>query len=306
MTSRRKFIRQSISGCLVTATAGFPWTAWVDDPTLSSLTILHTNDMHSRIDSFPLDGSRNAGMGGIAKRAALISKIRQEVDQVLLVDSGDIFQGTPYFNFFGGEIEIKSMSHMGYDAATLGNHDFDGGMIALKKQITQANFDFISSNYDFNNTPIQEAVKDIKIVQKGDVKIGLFGLGIELRGLVPPNLYGDTQYKDPIIIAQKKASLLRHELKCDIVICLSHLGYKYSHNKVSDMVVAQQTNDIDLILGGHTHTFLKKPTVYANRSGEEVLVSQAGWAGILLGRIDIIFEKNRKNRCVYCENISIK
>ena len=305
MTTRRKFISQSLTGCLVTASTGFPWTAWANDPALSSLTILHTNDMHSQIDPFPMDGSRNEGMGGVAKRAALITKIRQEVDQVLLVDSGDIFQGTPYFNFFGGEVEIKSMSHMGYDAATIGNHDFDGGMTGLKKQLANANFDFVCSNYDFKNTPLQGAIKDYKIIQKGNIKIGLFGLGIELRGLVPQSLFGETQYRDPISVAQEKATILRHDLKCDLVICLSHLGYKYSGNIISDMDVAQQTEDIDLILGGHTHTFLRKPTIYTNKIGKEIMVSQAGWAGIILGRIDIVFEKNRKNRCVNCKNIAI-
>ena len=305
MKSRRQFIGQSLTGLFVSATGGFPWSAYQDDPSLTRLTILHTNDMHSRIDSFPMDGGRNQGQGGVAKRSALINKIRQEGNHVILLDSGDIFQGTPYFNFFGGEVEFKSMSHMGYDAATIGNHDFDGGMIGFNKQLAHANFDFVCSNYDFSDTLLSEATKNHKVIQRGNLKIGILGLGIELKGLVPPNLYGNTQYMDPVSYAQKEASILKHELGCDLVICLSHLGYKYRSNTISDVYLAENREDIDLILGGHTHTFLDKPVIYENSRGHEVMVSQAGWAGILLGRIDIVFEKNRINKCVYCNNIVI-
>ena len=275
------------------------------EPEFLRLTILHTNDVHSRIDPFPNDGSRNAGLGGAAKRAALIKKIRSEVDHTLLLDAGDIFQGTPYFNYFGGELEFKLMSSMGYDASTIGNHDFDAGIDGLEKQLPNANFPFLISNYDFNNTVLKDKTQHYKIFQKRNIKIGVFGVGIELKGLVPKTLYKDTVYSDPIKSAQQHASMLKHDLKCDYVICLSHLGYKYRSSKVSDRVLALNTTDIDLIIGGHTHTFLKEPDVIINNDGKQVLVNQVGWAGIMLGQIEIFFERNFKNKCISCRNTYI-
>ena len=305
MKSRRQFIGQTIAGAIISASGRFPFTAFADDPALTKLTILHTNDMHSRIDPFPDDSGRNSGLGGVARRSSVISGIRKQEKNVLLLDSGDIFQGTPYFNFFEGELEMKSMSHMGYDIATMGNHDFDGGLETFDKQLAHADFDFVVSNYGFQNTILKDKVGQRKIMAYGDIKIGVFGIGIELEGLVPPALSGDTIYYNPITMANKEASILKNDLGCDYVICLSHLGYKYKNNRVSDIYMAKHTRNIDLVLGGHTHTFLKEPDLQENMDGEKVHISQCGWAGIILGRIDIYFERNRKQKCITCKNMVI-
>ena len=259
------------------------------------LTILHTNDQHSRIEPFDSSYSRNPNQGGFARRAALIQKIRKEESNVLLLDSGDIFQGTPYFNFFGGELEFKLMSMMGYDASTMGNHDFDNGMAGFKKVKPNAKFPFICSNYDFTNTLLDGETESYKIFNKNGIKVGIFGVGIKLEGLVGKKDYGETKYLDPVEIAQHYADVLRNEKKCDLVICLSHIGYDYKDDpkKISDKILASKTDGIDLILGGHTHTFLTEPQSFLNKSGKNVLVNQVGWAGLFLGKIDFYFDKNK-------------
>ncbi|MEM9822395.1 MAG: metallophosphatase [Bacteroidota bacterium] len=298
---RRSFLKSGLGGSLLLTAGAFPMEAFAYYD-LEKLTILHTNDVHSRIEPFPMDGGRNQGLGGAARRAALIRKIRKEEQQVLLLDSGDIFQGTPYFNFFGGELEFKLMSEMKYDAATIGNHDFDAGIEGLHRQLPHANFPFVISNYDFSDTLMNGKTKAYQVFQKGMIKVGVFGLGIKLKGLVPENLYKNTLYLNPIKKANEMARYLRNEEKCHYVICLSHLGYQYQKDIVSDQVIARESRDIDLILGGHTHTFLDAPTSAKNKNGKEVLISQAGWAGIVLGRLDVYFEKSGKKRCVTCQN----
>ena len=256
------------------------------------LTILHTNDVHSRLDPFPMDGSVNAGRGGVAGRAAIIQKIRGEQEHVLLLDAGDIFQGTPYFNIFKGEPEMKAMQMMGYDAAIMGNHDFDAGMENFAHQlVTHGKFPIIMCNYGFQNTPMESQFQPYKIFKKGRLKIGVTGVGIEMLGLVPENLFGNTQYLDPIPNANRVATMLKKDKGCDMVICLSHLGDKYTDNKVSDEILAKESENIDLIIGGHTHRFFEKPREYMNKAGKKVLVNQVGWAGIQLGRLDFIFSK---------------
>ena len=274
---------------------------------LHKLTILHTNDVHSRIEPFPMDGGKNQGRGGIAKRAALINKIRQEEEQVLLLDAGDMFQGTPYFNYFGGELEMKLMSKMGYDAGTIGNHDFDGGIEGLHKQFSaHANFPLINCNYDFSDTVMNGQTTPYKIFQKGALKIGVLGTGVELDGLVPELLYKKTQYLDPLKQANKYAAILKEEEQCDFVICLSHLGYAYKgEGKVCDLVLAKESKHIDLIIGGHTHTFLEQPTIVKNSQQKEILVTQVGWAGMVLGRLDIYFERNFQDKCIQCKNEAV-
>lgn len=259
------------------------------------ITILHTNDMHSHIDPFPADDPQYAGLGGMSRRAALIDKIRSEEELVLLLDSGDIFQGTPYFNFFGGEPEFKLMSAMNYDAATMGNHDFDNGLEGFLKMLPHATFPFVCSNYDFSETILKGKTLSHTIITRGGIKIGIFGLGVELDGLVAKKNYGKTKYLDPIAVAQQKSAELRNQHHCDMVICLSHLGYSYKTEKISDLKLAALSKGIDLILGGHTHTFLEKVTLVKNADGNQVIVNQAGWGGIRLGRIDIEFEKSPKN-----------
>ena len=251
------------------------------------ITILHTNDTHSNIDPFPDNHSKYPGMGGVAKRFEIIEKIRRDEEHVILLDAGDIFQGTPYFNTFNGHLEMKVMSKMGYDASTMGNHDFDIGLQGFKEAKKHANFPFLCSNYDFSNTLLKNETKPYYIFIRGGIKIGVFGLGVELDGLVSKNNYGDTIYNDPIETANRTAKTLKDK-GCDLIICLSHLGYSYdTRQKVSDLVLASQTQNIHIIIGGHTHTFLEKPMIEKNVDNELVLINQVGWAGIQLGRIDI-------------------
>ena len=301
MSNRRHFIKQSGLGAI-----GFsliPQLSFGNNKDIK-LTILHTNDMHSHIH--PFTSGRNKGLGGMAQRAALIKQIRKQEEHVLLLDAGDIFQGTPYFNVYGGELEFKLMSEMKYDAVTLGNHDFDNGLEGLKKQLPHANFPFLIANYDFSDTILKNTFKAYKVFRKGDLKIGVFGIGIELVGLVPKKLYQNTVYQDPIPTANHYANLLKQKERCDLVICLSHLGFKYKGKKISDMTFAGQTRDIDLIIGGHTHTFLKKPVKQLNLDEKEVLINQVGWAGINIGKIDYHFSQNDGLKKVFGRSIFIE
>lgn len=304
---RRNFIKTTIlaGGALNLPSISFASQILKSD---KKVTILHTNDQHSRIDPFPPTYAHSSNKGGFARRATLIEAIRQEESQVLLLDSGDVFQGTPYFNFFGGELEFKLMSKMGYEASTMGNHEFDNGLEGFKKQLPHAQFDFLCSNYDFTNTILEGLTKDYKIINKGGIKIGIFGIGVELEGLVEKKNYLETIYLDPIEIAQDRAYMLKKEKKCDLVICLSHIGYKYPNfpNKVCDVQLCQQTSHIDLVLGGHTHTFFKEPEKYINKEGKEVLLNQVGWAGLLLGRIDYLFTQNNKLKEIAFQTIPIE
>ena len=258
---------------------------------VKQITILHTNDVHSHIDPFGPNDGRNANKGGVARRATLIQRLRQENPNTLLLDAGDIFQGTPYFNYYGGELEFKLMSMLDYDAATIGNHDFDNGIDGLYAQLPHAQFDFISANYNFKNTIMDGHVAPYKIFIKNGVRIGVFGLGIELEGLVGKDMFKETKYLDPIEIAQDMSRILKTEDQCDLIICLSHLGYDYENpQKVSDRSLARSTKNIDLIIGGHTHTFLNEPTVETNVIGKSVLVNQVGCYGLYIGKVDFYFE----------------
>ncbi len=301
--SRRSFIKNSAIASGLIVTSQFPLEAFSrDEEKKQSLTILHTNDVHSRLDPFPMDGGKYQGMGGVVAREKLISKIRKEEEQVLLLDAGDIFQGTPYFNFYKGEPEMKVMSMLGYDCATIGNHDFDNGVEGLARQIVHADFPIVNCNYDFSNTVLEHTIKPYTIIRKGTLKIGIFGVGIELNGLVPDRLCEHIVYHDPIENANDTAYFLKHKKRCDYVICLSHLGFEYKDNKVSDKILAKETEHIDLILGGHTHTFLDEPHKTKNLKNQEVIVNQVGWAGIKLGRINIYFDN--KNGYDYVSNFT--
>jgi 5'-nucleotidase len=213
-----------------------------------------------------------------------------------------MWQGTPYFNFFNGSVEYDLMNEMQYDAATLGNHDFDIGIDGLKKQIPNAKFSIINSNYNFENTVLKNDIKSYEIFDKNGLKIGVFGVGIDLNGLVPEKNFSGITYNNPIDIANKISKILKEDLKCDFVICLSHLGYKYENDKVSDEVLAQNTSNIDLILGGHTHTFFEKPLEYKNKEQKIVVINQVGWAGIMLGKLDFHFTKMREKKYLKFSN----
>ena len=297
--NRKTFIKNSIYGSAAVGLALNNFSC----SSHKNITILHTNDVHSHIEPFSKDHSEFPNKGGFERRATLISEIRRQNPNTLLFDAGDIFQGTPYFNFYGGEIEFKLMSMLGYDAVTIGNHDFDNGIDGLDKQLPNAKFDIISSNYDFKNTILESKVSDYKIYNKSGIKIGVFGLGIELEGLVSKDLYKETKYLDPIDIANDTAKKLKETKNCDLVICLSHLGYKYEKfpNKVSDLNLAKSTKNIDLIIGGHTHTFMNKPVVVKNNVGNDVLINQVGCFGLYLGRIDFSFDSN--NNKIFNSNL---
>jgi 5'-nucleotidase len=292
---RRKFVQQTTAAGALVGLGGLTLSSFSASKA-KKITILHTNDVHSHIDPFGPNDGRNANKGGIARRATLIEHIRKENPNTLLLDAGDIFQGTPYFNYYGGELEFKLMSMLKYDLATIGNHDFDNGIDGLFAQLPHAKFDFVSANYDFKNTVLDTHVEPYKIFLKDGIKIGVFGLGINLEGLVDKNLYKETVYNDPIETAQDMSRILKENEKCDLVICLSHLGYFYKNNpdNISDLVLAKQTKNIDLIIGGHTHTFLPKPTIELNSADKNVLVNQVGCYGLYLGQVDFYFENGKQ------------
>lgn len=304
MEDRRSFLKKTAAGLVYLGLAStIPIDSFAKDDTIV-LTILHTNDMHSRIDPFPADAGKFAGLGGMARRAALINQIRQQEEHVLLLDAGDIFQGTPYFNYYGGELEFKLMSEMKYDASTLGNHDFDNGLEGLKDKLPFATFPFLIANYDFSNTILKDQFQPYRIITRGPLKIGVFGLGIELRGLLLERMYGNTRYINPIKVAREMVQELKQK-KCNFIICLSHLGYKYSTDKVSDCVLAKEVEGIDLIIGGHTHTFLDEPVKLISPSGEPVWINQVGWGGMKLGRLDYVFSKGKKKEVTKTSSLTI-
>ncbi len=302
--NRRNFIRQTSL-----ASAGIFSSSLLKvkaaDETAETLTILHTNDTHSRLDAFPNDGSRNAGLGGIAARGEIIKKVRSEVSNVLLLDAGDIFQGTPYFNVFKGEPEIKAMSLLGYDAATIGNHDFDAGVDNLATQLQHATFPILISNYDFRGTLMEGKSLPYKIFQKGKLKIGVTGVGIQLKENVAENLYGKTVYQDPIVSSNLVAEELKSKHRCDMVICLSHLGDKYEDDRISDEILAKESYDIDLIIGAHTHKLFSQPRKYRNRKNSDVIVNQVGWMGLHLGRLDYVFNRSGKKSLAQSSTVVI-
>jgi len=301
--TRRSFIRNlSVGGAIIAGS--LPLLA-VQNKDTHHLCILHTNDTHSRIDPYPANDPNYPNMGGYARRAGLITSVRQSIEHVLLLDSGDIFQGTPYFNVYGGEPELKLMSQMQYDASTIGNHEFDNGLDHLSKIIHNASFPFISSNYDFTGTPMDGKTLTHKVIQKGKIKVGLYGLGVELKGLVSNNLYGDTKYADPLQTAKKMEHFLKEEKKCDVIICLSHLGYRYENDQVSDVVIARNTRFTNIILGGHTHTLLENSAEILNAAEKKVFIGQTGYGGVRLGRMDLYFNEKNNETLVEVDTIKI-
>ncbi len=263
------------------------------------LVILHTNDTHSNIEPFPATHSKYPNQGGVSRRATLINQIRLENDNVLLLDAGDIFQGTPYFNEFKGELEMKVMEEMKYDVVTLGNHDFDIGMEAYVSAHKSATFPVVNCNYDFGTTPLAALVKKSVIIKKAGYKIGILGVGIDLTGLVPASNFEGMVYTDPIAAANQEAEYLKKK-GCDLIICLSHLGYEFMDTtKVCDKHLAAKTKNIDIILGGHTHTFLTEPQTFTNAEGKNVIVNQVGYGGLFLGKIDVTFDSSDNSDFTY-------
>ena len=252
------------------------------------ITILHTNDTHSQIDPIPDNDKQWGGRGGVARRATLVKEVRKQNPNTLMVDAGDVFQGTPYFNFYKGEVEYKSMSLIGYDVVTLGNHDFDNGVDALAAAMKFANFEFVSTNYDVHGTPLESRVKPYAVRTFGDVRVGLFGLGISPDNLITPENFKGVKYLDPVSTALGAVRLLRDHEKCQLVVGMSHLGYypNPKGNEVGDTQVAAQVSGIDFIASGHTHTFMEKPVLQKNPAGKDTIIFQVGKSGIYVGRID--------------------
>lgn len=297
---RREFLELSAKAAALAAVAGALPSRLAgalsapQPPTGAQLTLLHTNDVHSRIEPFPANAGRNAGKGGVARRAVLIEKIRREQPNVLLFDAGDFFQGTPYFNIYQGKIEIELMNQLGYDAATLGNHDFDAGLEVLAQRIREARFPIVVSNYGFKGTPVDGLTRDYVVFKKGPLKVGVYGLGINPTYWVANTVAQQIEYRNPVTEALRVERELTAK-GCHYIVCLSHLGLTSRYpSEPGDDGFAPQTRATDLVIGGHTHTFLNEPKSYTNAGGKTVLVNQVGWAGINLGRIDVGFTKGSK------------
>jgi len=293
MSNRRNFIKQSVLGA--GALAFLPNELFASGE-LVRLTVMHTNDLHCHIDPFPDSNAEFPGRGGMVRLASLISKIRAENPNFVLLDAGDMFQGTPYFNYFKGDLMLKLMSQMGYDGGTVGNHEFDNGMPGIASALKFAKFPIISSNYDFSDTLLSGMVVKHQVLEKAGIKIGIYGLGIELDGLVGQSNYANTHCLDPLETALKMERMLKLEYACDLVICLSHLGMGYESMRISDKTLAPQTKYTDLIIGGHTHTFLEKPLELKNKDGKLILVNQAGWASLIAGKIEFVFDRTGKRK----------
>jgi 5'-nucleotidase len=281
MINRRKFLSTSAAfGACTLALPRFSTSATVADETV--ITILHTNDTHSQIDPLP-DNDQYAGKGGVARRATLVKRIRTA------------FQGTPYFNFYKGEVEYKSMSAIGYDAGTLGNHEFDNGVDALAAALKFATFDVVSSNYDVKGTPLEGIVKPYVVKTVGGIRVGLFGLGISPVALITPASFKGITYLDPIETAKNMVKTLRGTERCALVIAMSHLGFykKPRPRDVGDAQVVSQVDGIDFIAGGHTHTFMTQPERIKQPCGQETIVFQVGRSGIYVGRVDFTFRSGK-------------
>lgn len=305
--SRRRFIKQvGAAGLGLGLLSLNPLASYGRDQNSGDkrITIMHTNDTHARIEPFPDGSGRYANMGGAARRAALIKKVRQESPHNLLLDAGDVFQGTPYFNFYDGALDFELMSMMGYDAATIGNHEFDNKVEGFVEVAPKANFEFVNSNYDFSGARDMGAfVRPQLIKHINGVRIGIFGLGIAFDGLVLPDLHQGVRYRDAVATASEMAHRLRREHRCDMVICLSHVGYRYSDpDRISDQMIAREVRGIDLIIGGHTHTLLEEPEIVEKPGDEPTIISQVGHGGVVLGRLNFEFTRTNRIRRVYTAN----
>lgn len=259
---------------------------------VKELLILHTNDTHSRIEPIPVSdpNPEYAGKAGFVRRATLIKEMREKNKDLLLFDCGDFSQGSPYYNMFGGEVEVKLMNEMGYDAGTIGNHEFDFGLDNMARIFRMANFPIVCANYDVQGTVLEGLVKPYVVLERDGVRIGVFGLSPALEGLVQAHCYGDVVFKDPIEAAQQVADVLKEKEKCDLVICLSHLGWQ--GEPYSDETLIPHTRNIDIVLGGHSHSYFDKTLFYKNLDGKEIPLQQMGKNAVYVGRMKVTLEKN--------------
>jgi 5'-nucleotidase len=289
MINRRTFL--TTSAIFGAAVVGFPRELLTAGAAETVITILHTNDTHSQIDPLPAN-DRNAGKGGVARRATLVKKIRKENPNTLMIDAGDVLQGTPYFNFYKGEVEYKAMSAIGYDAGTLGNHEFDNGVEALAAALKFASFDIVSANYDVKGTVLEGRVKPYTVKTVGGIRVGLFGLGISPTALITPDNFKGVTYIDPVVAARNAVKKLREEERCALVVAMSHLGY-YDDGQRGDSFVASQVDGIDFIASGHSHLFMQKPVEQKQPCGAKTLIFQVGKSGIYVGRVDFTFRSGK-------------
>ncbi|MDR1610121.1 MAG: metallophosphatase [Candidatus Symbiothrix sp.] len=257
------------------------------------LVILHINDTHSRIEPFPENGGAYSNKGGMVRLDNYVNQVRKEAKNVLLFHCGDLVQGTPYFNWYKGDAEIAAANLMRTDAACLGNHEFDNGLEALSRMVRQAKFPFIATNLEFSGTLMDGLTKKYHIIEQDGIKIGLIGLTIDPKGLVSKSNSAGVKYLDPVESANAMADFLKNKKKCDLIICLSHLGYYPDEERAGDITLAKKSRHIDLILGGHTHTFMSEPDRRTNLDGREVIINQTGAYGVYFGRIDIIMEETK-------------
>ncbi|MDD4970316.1 MAG: metallophosphatase [Paludibacter sp.] len=254
------------------------------------LVILHTNDTHSQVEPTDKSSLKTADMGGYARRMGMIEKIRANEKNVLLVDAGDYSQGTPYFNFFNGRVEIDAMNRMKYDAGTLGNHEFDNGIDTLAVVLKNARFPMISSNYKLNNTALYSLVKPYTVIDRAGLRIGIMALDVNPVSLIFEKNYKGIVYEDPIEKANEVSYLLKKREHCDVIICLSHLGSDSTKHEVNDFEVARKTRYIDVIIGGHSHSMITNTSV-KNAAGKNMVIAQIGKSGLYLGRVDLELEK---------------
>lgn len=246
--------------------------------------LLQTSDVHSRLEPINQKGDRNYDEGGFVRRATFLDQFRKENANVLLFDCGDISQGTPYYNMFKGEAEVKLMNEMGYEAMAIGNHEFDFGMDNMVRLFKMANFPILCANYDLDATVLKDLVKPYVILKRFGLKIGVFGLGTQPEGMIQANKCEGVIYKDPIQVSNEVAALLKAK-GCDLVVCLSHLGIQMDERLVA------KTRNIDVILGGHSHTFMKGPKTYLNMDGKEVSLMHSGKSGVRVGRLDLTLKR---------------
>lgn len=297
--SRRQLLRTTLGMAAGAAMAGVAGPLMAQKAASAlRLTILHTNDIHSHLD--PAKEGEFAGLGGAPARSALINSFRRAQDNVLLFDCGDMFQGTPYFNLYGGEPELKVMSAMHYDAGTLGNHDFDNGVEALTKNVgAHAMFPLLNGNYDLSSTPLAGLTRETLVLERAGLRIGLLGLGIRLDGLVSPRLFEGVVYRDPITDGRRLAQRLKNDERCDLVIALSHISTNGrvapgGENDPGDRDLVAAVPEIDIVLGGHNHWLFPEPEFYPRAGASHQLVNQAGWAGTHVGRLTLdVFEAGK-------------
>jgi 5'-nucleotidase len=254
------------------------------------LVILHTNDTHSQVEPTDKSSLATSDMGGYARRMGVINRIRQAEKNVILVDAGDFSQGTPFFNFYNGRVEIDAMNRMKYDAGTLGNHEFDNGIDTLALVLKKAKFQEVSCNYDVTNTPLNGILKPYIILMRNGVKIGILGLGVNPESLIFQKNYRGLIFSNPLAKANEISTYLKEKEKCDIIICLSHLGANKSETEPNDFYIAHKTHFIDVIIGGHSHSLITD-TIEKNADGKPVVIAQMGKSGLYLGRIDLQLEK---------------